>query len=101
MHAMASIPTSAVAAGGLIGGFASARYTGRRELGGAVLAICGAWCGAAAARSAGPRAAAGVLSTYLGAFALSHPLAKRLGGWPSVLTVTAVTSSVAYALADR
>jgi hypothetical protein len=98
---MASIPTSAVAAAGLIGGFASARYTGRRELGGAVLAIGGAWCGRAAAMSAGPRAAAGVLGTYLGAFALSHPLAKKLGGWSSVLTVTAVASSVAYALADR
>lgn len=98
---MASIPTSAVAAGGLIGGFATARYTGRRELGGAVLALAGASCIRAAAKSAGPPAAAGLLVTYLSAFGVSHPLSKKLGGWPSVLVVTTVASSVAHVLADR
>ena len=98
---MASVPTSAAVAGGLIGGFASVRCTKRREVGGAVLLAAGAWSVRDAVRSAGPRAAAGVLGTYLGAFVLSHPLAGKLGGWPSVLAVTAVASSVAYALVDR
>ncbi len=42
-----------------------------------------------------------LLGTYLGAFGVSHPLAKKLGAWPSVLTVTAAASGAAYALADR
>lgn len=35
---MAHVPTSAVAAGGLVGGYAAARWTGKRPLGGVVLA---------------------------------------------------------------
>ncbi|WP_430787385.1 hypothetical protein [Actinoplanes sp. G11-F43] len=37
----------------------------------------------------------------MGAFALSHPLAKRIGSWPSVLTVSALTAAAAYAASDR
>ena len=39
---MAGVPSTAVAAAGLIGGYGTARWTGRRELGGAVLAAAGA-----------------------------------------------------------
>lgn len=39
---MAKVPAAAVAAGGLIGGYGVARWTGKRQLGGAVLAVAGA-----------------------------------------------------------
>ena len=93
--------TAPVVAAGLVGGYAVARYSGRRELGGAVLAVAGAWCGRSWLRSSG-RATAGVLgATYLAAFGASHPLAKKVGAWPSVGIVTAVAAGAAYVLADR
>jgi hypothetical protein len=86
-----SASASAAAAAGLIGGFAVARYSGRRSLGGVVFAVAGSYCAAGWARAAGwPRAA--VLSAgYAAATGVSHPLAKRIGAWPSVLAVTAAT----------
>ena len=38
---------------------------------------------------------------YLGGFGLSHPLAKKMGAWPSVLTVAAVAAASSYVLVDR
>ena len=32
---------------------------------------------------------------------VSHPLAKKVGTWPSVLGVTAVSAGAAWLLADR
>ncbi|WP_375486977.1 hypothetical protein [uncultured Jatrophihabitans sp.] len=95
------VPTAPAVAAGLIGGFAAARYSGRRELGGAVLAGAGAWCARSWLRSSGPGVMGVLLGTYVGAFGGSHGLAKKIGAWPSVLTVTAVASGAAYALADR
>jgi hypothetical protein len=95
------IPTAPAVAGGLIGGFAAARYTGRREFGGVVLAGAGAWCANSWLRSSGPGVMGVLLGTYLAAFGGSHPLAKKIGAWPSVLAVSAVASGAAYALADR
>ena len=83
--------TSAVAALGLTGGFLVARQTGRRELGGALFAAAGAWCAWDWYRAAGPAAAAGLGALYVAAMGGSHPLAKRIGAWPSVAAVTAVT----------
>jgi len=31
-------------------------------------------------------------AVYLGAFGAAHPLAKKLGAWPAVYTVTAATA---------
>jgi hypothetical protein len=42
---MSRFPTAPLVITGLIGGFAVARYTGRRELGGIVLAAVGSACG--------------------------------------------------------
>lgn len=98
---MRSIPTAPVVATGLIGGFAAARYTGRRDLGGAVLAAAGAWSARNWLRSSGPGVMGVLLGTYLAAFGASHPLAKKIGAWPSVLAVTAAASGAAYGLADR
>lgn len=98
---MEDFPTAPIAAAGLIGGFAVAKYSGRRELGGAVLALAGAWCGRSWVRSSGPAVAAGLGITYAAAFGASHPLAKRIGAWPAVLAVSAATAGAAHALADH
>ena len=42
-----------------------------------------------------------LLGTYLAAFGISHPLAKKLGPWPSALSVTAAATAATYTLADR
>jgi hypothetical protein len=83
--------SSAVAAVGLVGGFLVARKTGRRDLGGALFAAAGAWCARDWYRASGPAAAAGLSAVYVAAMGGSHPLAKRIGAWPAVAAVTAVT----------
>ncbi|MEO9329352.1 hypothetical protein [Gordonia aurantiaca] len=93
----ATVPVVAI---GLVGGFAAARYSGRRELGGAVLAAAGAWSARQWVRKKGPAVAGGLLATYLAAFGGSHPLAKKIGAWPSVAAVTAVSVGVT-AIATR
>lgn len=95
------IPTWAWTTAGLIGGYGLARATGVRALGGVVL--LGA--GAAAAHTwwlrKGPAQTAALSAVYVLGFGLSHPLAKRIGAWPSVLTVTAVSGAAGWALVDR
>ncbi|GAB3465708.1 hypothetical protein GCM10027570_54210 [Streptomonospora sediminis] len=98
---MVSVPSSLLTTAGLIGGYSAARATGNRQLGGAVLAACGAAAFASWQRSAGLPAAAALSAVYTGAFGLSHPLAKKLGAWPSVLAVTAATGAAAHLVADR
>ncbi|GAB2665084.1 hypothetical protein GCM10027169_29160 [Gordonia jinhuaensis] len=93
---MALSPTVPAVAAGLIGGYGVARFTKRRELGGVVLAAAGAYC-AKEWSAKGPAVTAGLLATYVGAFGLSHPLAKKLGAWPSVFTVTAAATAATAA----
>lgn|SRR5690349_9554476 len=95
------IPTAAITAGSLIGGWQAARVTGVRPLGGVVLAAGGVLAGREWARRTGPGVTGLLVATYLGAFGASHPLAKRIGAWPSVLVVSAVTAAASYAAADR
>jgi hypothetical protein len=95
MSNSALVPSSAVAALGLTGGFLVARRTGRRDLGGAVFVAAGAWCARDWYRTSGPAAAAGLSALYTAGMGGSHPLAKRIGAWPSVAVVTAVTVAVA------
>ncbi|PYC83817.1 hypothetical protein C7C46_08390 [Streptomyces tateyamensis] len=97
---MPALRTPALAAAGLIGGYAAARLTGRRELGGAVLAAAGAGAARRWHRQAGPGTAVALTGLYLAAFGGSHPLAKRIGAWPSVLAVTGVVAAAA-ALAEH
>jgi hypothetical protein len=44
---------------------------------------------------------AGLSAAYWVAMGVSHPLAKKVGTWPSVLGVTAAAAGAAYVLADR
>ncbi|WP_354641745.1 hypothetical protein [Kitasatospora camelliae] len=90
---MAGIPTAAVAAAGLIGGYGTARWSGRRELGGAVLAVAGAASAVQWRRTAGTGTAAALTGLYVAAFGGSHPLAKKIGAWPAVLAVTGVVAA--------
>ncbi|HEX5200551.1 hypothetical protein ACFQS1_12315 [Paractinoplanes rhizophilus] len=95
------LPTAAITAGSLIGGWQLARRTGIRPLGGVVLAAGGVLAGREWARRTSPVVTGALLTTYASAFALSHPLAKRIGAWPSVLVVSAAAAAASYAAADR
>jgi hypothetical protein len=97
---MPRIPTAPVVAASLIGGYLVARETGNRPAGGAVLAAGGALA-VSQWRRRGPVTTGVLLATYLGGFGASHPLAKKIGAWPSVLSVAAVSGAAAYVLADR
>lgn len=90
-----AVPSSAVAAAGLTGGFLAGRWTGRRDLAGALFAAAGAWCARDWYRTSGLPASVGLSALYAAAMGGSHPLAKRIGPWPSVLAVTAVTAAAA------
>lgn len=98
---MPRVPTAAVAAGSLIGGYLVARESGVRPLGGAVLLAGGAWCTREWLRSRGPVVAGSLLVVCVAAFGVSHPLAKKVGAWPSVLGVSACAAAAAWSLADR
>jgi hypothetical protein len=95
------LPTAAITAGSLIGGWQLARRTGNRPLGGVVLAAGGALAAREWTRHTSPAVTGALLATYAGAFGLSHPLAKRIGPWPSVLAVSALTAAASYVAADR
>lgn len=95
------LPTAAITATSLIGGWQLATHTGNRPLGGAVLALGGAVAARQWIKRTGPATTAVLLATYVGAFGLSHPLARRIGAWPSVLAVSALTAAACYVAADR
>ncbi len=93
-------PTSALAAAGLIAGFAVADATGSRPLGGVVLAGFGLTCIGIWLRRDGARTAARLTAVGLLAFALSHLLGLVIGAWPSVFVVSAVTAAVCWGYSD-
>jgi len=98
---MNRFPSSLFAAAGLIGGYAVAASTGNRPLGGVVLALGGATAGVLWYQRASKPAATALVVTYVAAFGLSHVLAKQIGAWPSVLSVTVVTAAAAWVVADK
>ncbi|MEU0641676.1 hypothetical protein [Streptomyces umbrinus] len=98
---MAKVPAAAVAASGLIGGYGVARWTGKRQLGGAVLAVAGATAAQQWRRQAGGRAAGALTVAYVAGFAGSHPLAKKVGAWPAVFGVAGAVALASWAVADR
>ncbi|HSA51877.1 MAG TPA: hypothetical protein VLH10_17445 [Yinghuangia sp.] len=98
---MTRIPGAVAAAAGLVGGYAVARYTKKRPLGGIVLAGAGAVAAKDWKDRAGTPTAAALTGLYTAAFGLSHPLAKKIGAWPSVLAVAGTVAGASYAVADR
>lgn len=101
IKAAKDVRTAPLVATGLIGGWLTARETGIRPLGGALLAAAGIWAGRTWYAKGGVPLVAGLSSAYVAAFGLSHPLAKKIGAWPSVLSVTAASAGAAYLLADE
>jgi hypothetical protein len=96
----ARLPTSPLAATGLIAGFATAVSTGSRPLGGLVMAAFGLACIYLWARRDGRATATRLTLVGLAAFALSHLLGLAIGAWPSVLAVSAVTAWFCWRWSD-
>lgn len=94
------VNTAAVTSLGLVGGWLTARETGIRPIGGVVLAAAGVYAGRSWMAKGGPALTAGLTSAYVLGFGLSHPLAKKIGSWPAVLTVTAGVAAASYVLSD-
>lgn len=101
LRAAEDVSTAPLAGFGLIGGYLVARESGIRPLGGVVLGLAGLYAGRTWLAKAGAPGAAALSAVYLGGFGLSHPLAKKVGAWPSVLGVAAVSAAASYAVADR
>ncbi|WP_406008697.1 hypothetical protein OG440_23185 [Streptomyces sp. NBC_00637] len=98
---MAKVPGAVIAAGGLVGGYGVARWTRKRPLGGAVLAVAGAAAARQWREQAGGKAAGALTVAYVAAFAGSHPLAKKVGAWPSVFGMAGAVALLSWAVADR
>ncbi|WP_370646353.1 hypothetical protein [Arthrobacter sp. zg-Y238] len=96
-----SLLTPLITTAGLIGGYQTARSTGNRQLGGAVLAAAGAGAFALWKRDAGTGTAAALTAGYVAAFGLSHPLAKKMGAWPAVYTVTGAVAAASLVFGRR
>ncbi|AZA11270.1 hypothetical protein [Corynebacterium gerontici] len=94
------VNTASVVITGLVGGWLTARETGIRPLGGVVLGLAGVYAARSWAAKTNAPTTAELVGTYLGAFGLSHPLAKKIGAWPSVIAVTTVASGAACVLSD-
>ena len=94
-------PTAPIVAGALVGGYLVARETKVRPLGGAVLALGGAVAARRWWATAGPAGTLLLSAVYLGGFGASHPLAKRIGAWPAVLTAAGTSALAAWAVSDR
>lgn len=94
------VPTSLLAAAGLIAGFAVAVSTGSRPLGGLVLAAFGLSCVYFWVRRDGAGTATRLTIVGVVAFALSHALGLVIGAWPSVLLVSAITAWLCWRWSD-
>lgn len=98
---MSALLPTAFATAGLLGGYQTARATKNRQLGGAVLAVAGAAAFIGWKKNAGTAAAVALTSTYVVAFGGSHPLARKMGSWPAVYTVTAATAVASLVFGRR
>lgn len=101
MPDLSRVPTAPLLAGGLVGGFALAQRTGVRPLGGAAMLATNVVAARQWYAVGGAPLAAGLTAAYWTAMGVSHPLAKKVGTWPSVLGVSAAASAAAWLLADR
>ena len=95
------VHTAPLVALGLLGGYTVARETGIRPLGGVVLAAAGTYAGRTWLARRGPGVTVALSALYVLGFGASHPLAKVIGAWPSVLAVTGVSAGASWVLVDR
>lgn len=96
----ARVPTSLLAAVGLIAGFGTAVTSGSRPLGGAVMAVFGITCIYFWVRRDGGTTAVRLTLVGLTAFVLSHVIALAIGAWPAVVLVSAVTAWLCWRWSD-
>lgn len=96
----ARVPTSLLAALGLLAGFGTATSTGSRPIGGAVMALFGLTCIYFWVRRDGAGTAVRLTLVGLAAFVFSHILGLAIGAWPSVLLVSAVTAWCCWRWSD-
>lgn len=94
------VPTSLLAAIGLIAGFGTATSTGSRPLGGMVMAVFGLTCIYFWVRRDGNATAVRLTLAGLAAFVLSHVIGRVIGAWPSVLLVSAATAWLCWRWSD-
>lgn len=94
------IPTSLLAAAGLIAGFGTAVGSGSRPLGGLVMAAFGLTCIYFWVRRDGTGTAVRLTLVGLTAFVLSHVLGLVIGAWPSVILVSALTAWACWRWSD-
>ena len=94
------VSTAPLTALGLIGGYLVARESGIRMLGGVLLGACGAYAGRTWLSRRGPGVTAVLSAIYILGFGASHPLAKKIGAWPAVLSVTAASAGASWVLVD-
>ena len=96
-----TVQTAPVAALGLIGGYLTARESGIRPLGGVVLGAAGLLASRSWLAKTDSATTVALSAIYLGGFGASHPLAKKVGAWPAVLGVAALSATASHLLADR
>lgn len=96
-----SVSTAPVVALGLLGGYLTARESGIRPLGGVVLGAAGVLAGRTWLAKRGVPVTVALSALYVLGFGASHPLAKKIGAWPSVLVVTAASAGASWVLVDR
>jgi hypothetical protein len=94
------VPTSLLAATGLIAGFGTAVGSGSRPLGGLVIAGFGLSCIYVWVKRDDTAVAVRLTAVGLTAFVLSHLLGLLIGAWPSVLVVSAVTAWACWRWSD-
>jgi hypothetical protein len=94
------MPTSLLAAAGLITGFGTAVGTGSRPLGGLVMAAFGLSCIYFWLKRDGRSTATRLTLVGLVAFVFSHVLGLVIGAWPSVLIVSALTAWACWRWSD-
>ncbi|MDI3407956.1 hypothetical protein [Streptomyces cavernicola] len=99
---MSAFPiATTTAATGLLAGYATARWTKKRPLGGIVLAAAGAVATRQWQQQAGGKVAAALTGAYLAGFGAAHPLAKKVGAWPAVGIVAGGVALASWVTVDR
>lgn len=96
-----SIPTAPIVAASMVGAYVVANVTEHRQLGAVVMAAGGAVSLPHWVRNAGPVGAAAITAVYVGSMGVSHPIAKRIGAWPSVFAAAGASGLTAWAVSDR
>lgn len=94
------VNTASLVGLGLVGGWLTARETGIRPLGTVPMVAALSLANRTWVAKGGAPLAVGLTGAFIGAFGASHPLAKKIGAWSSVIAVTAAAAGAAHFLSD-